>query len=919
MTTFIQIGERYWQVNQDGHIQATASPQGQAVVDLSSAHSADVNIILNRRKGECFYVKGDRLHRTSRCISWIRGTDRVQEIVQRALGELVAAANLANAPAVSHLLHRHFRPEGNVGRLDRKIPSIAAVGGAAYAARDQMAAGLFVDIVVGEERWRVNRATKQIAPIETSADGIPVVDLSGDSNRLLIALFRGQKRPEIKEYLKTKLRLVADHKEEIAILINILCKGDDCAEYLAALHHDTCVEIQMGENCWQVDTVAQNILQRSVRVGVRVVDLSGNGLYHQNFLRLLEHKQGESLIAKEGRLSVVATMAERWRCFWHRKEEQRKVQEVVSATLRELEQRLAGHQVEALRLFLRRQFQGNGPIARLGREIYDRGCVAERGNIERMLESNLVPRRDALITALMEVNRLKGIGAMEDQIAEAEDTAAMALHDLEFEEMRFAYSLGEDLKFVTKGGSGGARLGFSRWRQIAVPTAAGAVTMKDAPVQVAKPGDEGPYGKNNPQKGIVASFKRAFVGIRPCLRGNSEPLSEVGARVVSEGERYKIVPPTSVRIIESKTFIGHSRKECSFQSFIFGCQTLRDILGISDFQRDWRRDRLQEEMADPSSASPKGERLARLGITSGLIGNLGTHNFDLGDTDGHWENFFWMRKTIEHPTIRAIFTGAPIERAVVEEMVATMFTHHTHYQLHQAFFCAENDVILVKHDGGSGLVNKHPTTNFEVRLAYLFKDMPQMREQFPVPVQQLFQDNHRFFRTQLRLGGLYISNFVEKHIFARFWASPVNRDLMKTWILGADNTAALAQALAAGHRAGIPAAAQEAVLESYTAFYQEKLLHLRGILSTRQERWQLEKAFVQTASPMRELFACKKQREIQQKHRELWQGDMVDTFDRELQLFSGRAAGATAIDFDQMGNNDYLNSYRRLAQEMEGA
>lgn len=313
-----------------------------------------------------------------------------------------------------------------------------------------------------------------------------------------------------------------------------------------------------------------------------------------------------------------------------------------------------------------------------------------------------------------------------------------ALKELLDLEAIFAQSIGLEFKQMSDG-TGGPRLAYSR---------------QGHPILVIKAEDEGPYGENNPRKWTY--FKRLFIKIRNCLAGNSESTAEVSSYLVDKAFGLGIVPPTTIKEVESRAFVGKTKKLCSLQAFVADAHTMQEKLGLKKGLAKWRwswnqnfvkrekvavrfekgflADRLKEVI-------PEEKNISFVRALSRLV----IHNFLVGDTDCHFDNWMIKEKKITHPTIQSIFGKGKTKREDIEHLVNNLFKDKTHYELLDAFLHDEEDFMIVKPDGGGSFPSKHPKTDWEVRLAYLFEVLPQMKEVFSEEIQSLFKGRNLTF------------------------------------------------------------------------------------------------------------------------------------------------------------------------------
>lgn len=511
----------------------------------------------------------------------------------------------------------------------------------------------------------------------------------------------------------------------------------------------------------------------------------------ENFHKLIHRKKGEIFwVNEEGNLEVVNNCL---KYRWSRKENEKKVQDVVSHVMGSLnayvnrivnEQKITKAHKVALAHFFSNAYSFS--LARMNRKVFDRSDVCEGSNLEAILvemsKLELLDKRADFRQALINYKN-----------ADDKEAAKLELEksfmEFVFAEFKFAQSLGIDLESVGDGGSGGARYARNRFGH---------------KILVIKPGDEGPHGVNNPQ--WYAKFKRLFISPRRCLDGNSEPLAEVDSYEMDRRFGFYTVPPTNLRYVTSPQFNGERTKECSVQMYADNCQTLGEYVGISPMMHNLPRSFLrwfsggdiQEGFFSllPTRVEKRAELLQKL--PQKLIENVALHNFLIEDIDCHFENILVQLDAVEQKTNLEEISDAFID---------SFFTIKNNQKFLSALLIPEEVTIdgerkrvaLVKHDGGSSNPNRHPTSYLEQRLKHLFEVLPHFEEGFSKEAEdRVFQDeglgslegsrskqDDIFINEMKDKGRRVIRNIMGNEIFDNFWEQIAlgERDAFHDWVL----------------------------------------------------------------------------------------------------------------------------------------
>ncbi|MCP5470335.1 MAG: hypothetical protein H7A36_07530 [Chlamydiales bacterium] len=895
---YLQFEKNFWSVNlETGEIAQCERQQG--ALDFTTSLSREVQLLFERKKGERLYLDRKGCLQKSKW-KWIfyssKGVQaRIHFILSRVLHiadtymereralPLIAdnhdvsdwkdedyAALVPETPplidqnqtkAVSHFFYHFMNPEGSIGRLNPNVGFKGSLEGRIFT-YDRLIE--HVDMVAGEHFWRVNTQTGYVSKALSAKkyrtdlgiveDQVRTVKLSSTDtkiNRNFLALFERKKGEHFRAFGATspqsadpkyELRVVKGWKERFRYWVNKdiertkVCKAvKDAVDHLETI-------VKKGDDALGIFLRAKfqgKGPMASLSVGKCKV-VRGNEVYiggHFDRTSIAESGNLEWYFAKQSLFEKRILFQEKIERFDRfppidpptqvvPEEARLGVEEATlqaimdSATRKKVNAQVTEALDRALKIELQEEMRAQIPrIADETTRRVIRQCIIEQKDPKGQI--------DEIVKRLSDE-------AMEYAFREeVRQQVKDALHDLLIEEFIFAQSLGVKLQTVGDGGSGGARYAFDRFGR---------------KILVVKPGDEGPYGINNPRK--LAWIKQLFIGIRNCLADNNECLSELSSYLVDKRFHFNIVPSTTSQTVQSSTFVRHHRKECSVQAFVDGATPMQDRLGFNDgmIKRIWAWNQnfsSREEIADRfeekdgvfhdklKEAIPGKENEAFARVFALFV----IHNYLIGDTDCHFDNWFAKEVKIDDPKIQSLLNQD--DTADCSALVEKFFTRKMQYKLHDALFHREGEVVIIKHDAGSSIPRRHPKSKFEVRLAYLFEVLPQMKDVFSEALKSLFRDRDRTcFEMIEELALLNLTNLPDNAGFLTFWnGNPQHRQKLKEWLFSTNSPQTDAKrlelaALLAGRNHG-------------WAFwtYDSELTRIKGMADAFKDRWDVLQSF----------------------------------------------------------------------------
>ncbi len=783
----IIVGDLFWSVNRDTGLISKPLPLRERSDDVEFYNLTEnsspetihnLQMLFLRRKGQHLFA--DKQGRLKKGFSG--NLQKTQQVINESLAQVLYLADkvegVAKAP-LSHFLYHFMNREGSIGRLSD------AVGYRGMRNRRLFNHDLMeehVNIVIGKHYWSVNTKTKKVSkalPINERHQDIPMIDLSGNEaiNDTLKQLFERSgatyfraKNDKIEpvESLRDRISYAWHKREERERVKKVVT---------AAIQH---LDGAVGNQ----DAQALKIFLRN-----KFQDqgpLASMKMHHFDRSAIRESGGIESHLKhglKNAREELVAKLIILNR-FPPKKMESFEIPEEKRSLVEEISQNVMSHSIfEKVRLDARRALE----------KAIDQDSMKEalKNNLTKLIEfmARRLVRKKAyeMQDEKIVINHLDENGDLSAEAAEIIDDAkrkiirqevADAQHKLLVEEFLFAQSLGIDLAVVGDGGSGGARYAFDRFGH---------------KILVIKPDDEGPYGRNNPR--WSAYLKQMFLRIRSCLAENSEPLTEKSSRQISQAFGIDIVPSTSVAKISSKQFVGSERKWCSVQAFVNGCQTMQKALGLTKgwnkyiwmfIQNCCKREKIAKRFA---SGGRFAENLTRAingkdKAFQRAFARFAIHNFLIGDTDCHFDNWLMTEKKVSDKRLIGLFGEEEVGEQEIPDLVHTeFFTNSLFYQLQKLLLHAEDGLMIIKHDGGSSMPRRHPVSNFEVRLAYLFDVLPQMQEVFSEEIKSMFKDGDR--TAYEAIAQVAIQNLVNSSMgsdFIAFWNRQESRKIFKEWL-----------------------------------------------------------------------------------------------------------------------------------------
>ncbi len=606
--------------------------------------------------------------------------------------------------------------------------------------------------------------------------------------------------------------------------------------------------------------VGQDYIDYQVQ-GAEIMDLPfiefnlGSERDNKHLAMLLQRKKGERFrVDTEGNLERVTNPID---YHFEKEAQEEKVSAVAVDVLTKLNHHLQQVLVTRSHKVALKHIFGDSPLARMKREVYNRGAVAENSLVESVLleafASDLVRRRADLADHLSVFPHHIREGHRKEAIKSLE-TVFM---DLVLAEFYFHQKLGVDLERNKDGGSGGARYARSRFGK---------------KLLVVKPGDEGPHGVNNPQR--YARIKRIFVSPRYCLEGNSEPQAEVDSYLFDRRLGIYIVPPTELRYIASRQFNGPNFKECSIQMFVSDCQTLGEYVGVSPKMHSLPRPFLRWYCRTEAN---------RQRIPQEAAGNIALHNVGIEDIDCHFENILVRLRDGAggHSLLDRLFKGESVERAEIDTFVNTFFTSGHNQALIEAILSSHEVRVgqqvqratFIKHDGGSSNPRRHPTSYLAKRFKHLFEVLPQYDESVAPKSRMLFLNKQQdFVEFLLEKGARSLRNIHEPHVFRAYWNNAEYRQNFKAWLLETDPGEEFTKRNIVCNNLIEANNVSPDYLQAYAFYFQYHLKRIHENSSTRVDSWIIiQKHFCpRTPPPMRRMLRVRSERDFV---RELDHGD----------------------------------------------
>lgn len=594
----------------------------------------------------------------------------------------------------------------------------------------------------------------------------------------------------------------------------------------------------------------------------------GSAEDNANFAFLLQNEQAGDRLRVDvwGRLQKASGFS--FKC--ERGDQENRVREVVSRVLGQLNETLSKmemtrtHKVVLNRIFTQGPLTRMRPVVRKPRGdrevlegIYDRAAIREGSCLERILGETFDSRLQETRTNFKD--ELKAFNLLQSDAARAAAMPAVEAKfmDLLLEEYYFAYQLGVDLERVGDGGSGGARYARDRYGR---------------KILVVKPGDEGPHGPNNPQ--WYAKIKRWFVSPRECMKGNSEPLSEVDSYLFDRSLGIYQVPPTEWRYIASRQFNGEVFKECSVQMFVQGCETMSDYVNISSKMFSMPRSLLRWYFGEEHGLLTRGNKRRSMleKVPQASAERLAAHNLGIEDIDCHFENVLVMLRNEggEPSLIECIFRGERVEENAIDDFVDTFFAKSHNQAVLQAILFSESieingerkRVTFIKHDGGSSNPRSHPKGYLPTRFKHLFEVLPNFEASFSEDFKDTLKSKNRLFIEFLfEKSARALRNTLTPEVFRNYWESEENRHIFKLWILETDTQtkedlrSKVKDALMEVN--GFELNDQSDRAKVFRAYFNSNLERIEGNIATRLDSWLLLQKFANSDRPMREaLLTC---------------------------------------------------------------
>lgn len=513
----------------------------------------------------------------------------------------------------------------------------------------------------------------------------------------------------------------------------------------------------------------------------------GDPVANHNFWMLLKREKGQLY-----QVDHTGMLVEQARCCYccNKTENEKKVQAAVEGVLQQLNaycSKVKGSEVH--HLVMEKIFYPGSPFSNLNRRILQRAKLNEDSDLIAVLSPSYRRHKQEHADALKEIR---------DAPTEATKEAAMhrlerALIELTDSMALISQRFGIELKRIGDGGSGGARVAYDLYGN---------------KILVVKPGDEGPYGVNNPSK--FAWLKRLILSGRACLLENSEPMAEVDSWLWDRNFGVWSVPPTYIRYVYSSDFVGTHYKECSLQMFVANndgtnCETLGQYVGVSPKIHWYPRGFLRWYCGSKSDLGLFGllghrerrseELLNKLPVN--LMEKAALHDMGTENIDCHFENILVKVSNVpaEKTLMDRIFEG---DRTITDEAIDAYMNQFFHKKKHQEILDhllaservvvggKEQKVTLVKHDGGSSNPSKHPSSYdyLSLRFKHLFEVLPHFEEPFSEEAQELFiNKDEQFALFLLEKASRNFKNIMNSDVYDEFWnKKSINRSNFKKWV-----------------------------------------------------------------------------------------------------------------------------------------
>ncbi len=514
---------------------------------------------------------------------------------------------------------------------------------------------------------------------------------------------------------------------------------------------------------------------------------------NHNLRMLLKRKKGEIYqVDDKGFLRKVSLSQRAW-YITDRTSHEKRVQQVVHATVSRLSDYLSKKNIIAVHKFVIKQiFSPQSPLCRLNRNLFYRGIIKEGSVLESLIDPEMKKKRKALQTALAAFQ-----GSDPDEAKELKLGIETAFMDLVYQEFLFAQKLGLDLERIGSGGSGGARFARDRYGK---------------KILVIKPEDEGPTGVNNPK--WYARIKRLLISPKVCLEGNSEPIAELESWRCDRKFDIWCVPPTAIIDVESDDFVGRHHKKCSVQMFVENCTTLDKHLGIPSFLSSLPRHFLRwffGSKHDTGIFDAWGQRidmkewiLERLPLLALILTAI--HNFLIEDIDCHFENILvQLTPVTKNGVFERLFAYEEVTDSKIGGICTDFFKKGNHQKLLANLLFSEqieidgekHKISLIKHDGGASSPHSHPSTwdFLSLRNKHLFEVLPHFEElanKYKYVIEGREEDFKHYLieKTEYALKAVLDSYEMESapdappsfRIFDAFWLTQANRRRLWAWI-----------------------------------------------------------------------------------------------------------------------------------------
>lgn len=612
-----------------------------------------------------------------------------------------------------------------------------------------------------------------------------------------------------------------------------------------------------------------------------------NDDFNNTFWSFLTREKGMRYsLNQEGELIVIRGLAERIRYRKHKEAIDETINFKFNGLIKSLDDQLSQadrSQDPVFSLLLRHFFDEQGVIGRLSRKIFSRSHFHKCYKIEELLEPVLETKRKAFKETIVQFKK--------------QETAVNWLKleeaciDYVYAEMSFAHVVGIPLKKISKEGSGGARFAFDRFKK---------------KVLVIKPGDEGPYGINNPNW-VKASIKRALGSEKRCLKGNSEPLAEVDSYSIDRSFSLNIVPTTDLRYVASMDFVGPRVKDCSLQMYVQGCKPLEDYLkipkwvnhmprtfmrwyfgGLEEHQKKTLSKRVQSllqwlrvKLGGEAFEKQLNQKLPPDKMRS-MFERVGVHNFLSEDTDCHFKNILVREESVipKNTLVKKLFNSKEkLSDQEIDTFVEDFFKENYFQEFLGHFLLSEKietdsettQISLVKHDGGGSNPHHHPNGYFSTRYKHLFEVLPHFREKFSTEIQDKFLNNNgdpsflTFLESKLYRALNKLFEDVEGcENFDMFWKK--NCLLFQEWMLvrEAKRKAEIEMTILSQLKAPMGISPNR-----YKRTVKKELKRIHQNIRTRVDSWEVLQAHLAQNEPMRALFKTMTPKQFKAKLEEI--------------------------------------------------